>query len=71
MVVRQWELLALLKARGRTMAELADVVRVHVRTVRRDLDALQEAGFPLVDKIDESDGPRRRTWRMFGRNDAA
>src|SRR5690606_38750866 len=48
-VIRQWTLLRDLWERryGRTVDELAELLGVSTRTVRRDLAALQEAGFPL------------------------
>jgi predicted DNA-binding transcriptional regulator YafY len=51
-VVRQWKILqAIDSARlGVTVADLAKQVRVTKRTIWRDLAALQEAGFPLVDE---------------------
>ncbi len=50
MVVRQWEILRLLEERPATVDELAAAVGdggVTVRTVYRDLEALQAAQFPL------------------------
>ena len=46
---RQWKIIhALLSARqGKTIAELARTAACHSRTVYRDLEALQMAGFPL------------------------
>jgi proteasome accessory factor B len=46
--------------RGRPLQELADEHGVTERTIRRDIEALQEAGFPLYD--DETGG--RRIWRL-------
>ncbi len=61
-VVRQWNLLRAIDAarNGITVAELAKQVGVTKRTIWRDLVALQEAGFPLVDEKDQ--GTTR--WRM-------
>ena len=39
---------------GRSVPELADMVECHTRTVYRDLEALQAAGFPVTT---ERDGP--------------
>jgi len=52
-VTRQWQLLRQLEgARGATIEELAeslpDDVPKHPRTIRRDLAALESAGFPLL-----------------------
>lgn len=66
LIVRLLALVADLSRRdGCDLYELAARHRVGVRTIRRDLDALAEAGVPLVD---ESDG-RRKRWRITG-NDA-
>ena len=50
-IVRQWRLLLALegRARGLTLAEARDVVgdEVSERTIRRDFEALTQAGFPI------------------------
>lgn len=50
-IVRQWRILLTLegRARGLSLAEAKDVVGegVSERTIRRDLDALTQAGFPI------------------------
>jgi predicted DNA-binding transcriptional regulator YafY len=50
-IVRQWRILLALegKSRGLTLAEAQDVAGegVSERTIRRDLDALTQAGFPI------------------------
>ena len=50
-VVRQWEILRAIDAvrHGISIAKLAAELGVHTRTIRRDLDALGRAGFPLYD----------------------
>lgn len=50
-VVRQWEILRAIDGvrHGIGIAKLAAELDVHPRTVRRDLDALARAGFPLFD----------------------
>jgi predicted DNA-binding transcriptional regulator YafY len=50
-VVRQWELLRDIDGarHGISIAKLAAEHHVHERTIRRDLDALGRAGFPLFD----------------------
>ena len=50
-LVRQWEILREIDAArtGIPIAKLASMRKVHVRTIRRDLDALCRAGFPLFD----------------------
>jgi predicted DNA-binding transcriptional regulator YafY len=65
-VTRQWYLLRRLEgSQGATLAELAgslpDELPKHLRTLRRDLDALEAAGFPLVTEP-ASDGTR---WRLL------
>jgi predicted DNA-binding transcriptional regulator YafY len=63
-LVRQWEVLRTIDARrnGVSIAELADAQNVHQRTIRRDIDALCRAGFPLFD--DSSDGVP--VWKLSG-----
>jgi predicted DNA-binding transcriptional regulator YafY len=62
-VIRQWKLLLHLDgcAHGISVDALARELKVTKRTVWRDLAALQEVGFPLVDaKVD-----RQTTWRVM------
>lgn len=60
-LIRQWTLLQrIAAARGRTIPELANDLGVSTRTIRRDLDALQQAGFPIYD--DTVDGTK--SWRL-------
>lgn len=65
-VTRQWHVLHLLgSARGLTLDELMQALPPdyprHPRTLRRDLDALEMAGFPLVNE--RADG--RVRWRLM------
>ena len=48
-LARQWKILRLIESRkmGITGTELADELEVPLRTIYRDLEAIQEAGFPL------------------------
>ena len=64
-VIRQWKVLHALESsrHGTTIPALADELRVTTRTIRRDLAALQEAGFPLFDE--RADDGRVR-WRLDG-----
>ena len=64
-VIRQWRALHALEAsrHGVTIDALARELAVTTRTIRRDLAALQEAGFPLFDERDD-DG--RARWRLEG-----
>jgi predicted DNA-binding transcriptional regulator YafY len=51
-VIRQWSILRDLEASRRlTIDDLASRTGVTTRTIRRDLEALQSAGFPLFDEI--------------------
>src|SRR5256886_15833634 len=49
---------------GLTVDELAGLSGVTTRTIRRDLQALEEAGFPLFDDRSHDDG--RTRWRVNG-----
>jgi len=64
-VIRQWKVLHALESsrHGATIDALAKDLEVTTRTIRRDLAALQEAGFPLYDERDD-DG--RARWRLDG-----
>jgi len=64
-VIRQWKVLHALESsrHGAAIDALADELEVTTRTIRRDLAALQEAGFALYDERDE-DG--RARWRIDG-----
>jgi len=62
-VIRQWQVLREIEARrtGITIHELAKQVRVSSRTIRRDLQALQEAGFAVFDEGEENETKR---WKL-------
>ncbi len=61
-VIRQWSLLRDLESsRSLTIDDMATRTGVTTRTIRRDLEALQEAGFPLFDEV--HDGKRYWTTR--------
>lgn len=64
-VIRQWKVLHALESsrHGASIDGLAGELDVTTRTIRRDLAALQEAGFPLYDERDD-DG--RVRWRIDG-----
>jgi proteasome accessory factor B len=64
-VIRQWKVLHALESsrHGVSIDALAQDVGVTTRTIRRDLAALQEAGFPLYD---EHDDEGRARWRLDG-----
>ena len=60
-VIRQWKILKTIEAgRFTSTARLAAVHGVTERTIRRDIEALQEAGFPLYD--DRANG--KKVWRL-------
>ena len=60
-VIREWRVLRELEGRvGKTLDELASIAGVSMRTIRRDLDVLQEAGFPIIDQRTDSG----RRWRV-------
>jgi predicted DNA-binding transcriptional regulator YafY len=62
-VIRQWKLLLHLdgRAQGISVDDLARELSVTKRTVWRDVAALQEAGFPLVDEKQD----RKTVWRVM------
>jgi proteasome accessory factor B len=64
-VIRQWKVLHAMESsrHGVSIDALASDLDVTTRTIRRDLAALQEAGFPLFDERDD-DGHVR--WRLDG-----
>jgi predicted DNA-binding transcriptional regulator YafY len=60
-VIRQWSILRDLESSRRmTIDELAARTGVTTRTIRRDLEALQSAGFPLYDDVDDG----KRYWML-------
>src|SRR5262249_18030278 len=66
-VIRQWTILREIEGARRsgvTIDELASLCDVTTRTIRRDLQALEEAGFPLFDDRSSADGKTR--WRVNG-----
>jgi predicted DNA-binding transcriptional regulator YafY len=62
-VIRQWQILKSIETSrtGVTIHELAEQVDVSTRTIRRDLQALQEAGFALFDEGEENETKR---WKL-------
>ncbi len=68
-VIRQWNILQALAASrlGQTIDQLAELAAVTTRTIRRDLEALSVAGFPVYDEV--TDGQRR--WKVQSRPFAA
>jgi predicted DNA-binding transcriptional regulator YafY len=64
-VIRQWKLLHALESsrHGATIDALSRELEVTTRTIRRDLAALQEAGFALYDERDDNGHVK---WRLDG-----
>lgn len=60
-LLRQWYLLVALSARGVAVRELAEEHGVTQRTIRRDLDTLRQAGFPLEETRAEHG---RKLWKL-------
>jgi proteasome accessory factor B len=62
-VIRQWQILREVESArtGVTIHHLAERVRVTTRTIRRDLQALQESGFALFDEGEENETKR---WKL-------
>jgi len=66
-VIRQWTILREIeraRSTGVTIDDLATLCGVTTRTIRRDLQALEEAGFPLFDDRSRDDGKTR--WMVNG-----
>src|SRR3977135_456919 len=66
-VIRQWTILREIersRAAGVTIDDLASQCAVTTRTIRRDLQALEEAGFPIYDDRSRDDGGTR--WVING-----
>ncbi|MBK9239825.1 MAG: transcriptional regulator [Acidobacteria bacterium] len=62
-VIRQWQILRAVESSrtGVTIHDLAEQAGVTTRTIRRDLQALQEAGFAIYDEGEEHDTKR---WKL-------
>ena len=66
-MIRQWTILREIeqaRAAGVTIDDLASQCGVTTRTIRRDLQALEEAGFPIYDDKSRDDGKTR--WVLNG-----
>jgi predicted DNA-binding transcriptional regulator YafY len=66
-VIRQWTILREIeraRSTGVTIDDLASLCDVTTRTIRRDLQALEEAGFPIFDDRSGDDG--RTRWSLNG-----
>jgi proteasome accessory factor B len=63
-LIRQWTILQrIATTRGQTIPKLAAELSVHTRTIRRDLEALQLAGFPVYDEMVNG----AKLWRLDSR----
>jgi len=62
-LLRQWQLIVALSARrqGLTLHEMATDHGVNQRTIRRDLNTLQRAGFPLEETVSDHG---RKHWKL-------
>ena len=62
-LIRQWILLKTLASRkyGATVKELSQEAGVSVKTIRRDLEAFQDAGFPLREVVGDFG---RKKWHL-------
>lgn len=62
-VIRQWQILREVESRrtGVTIHDLSELTGVSTRTIRRDLQALQEAGFAIYDEGGEHETKR---WKL-------
>lgn len=49
--VRMWRVLVLIRQQPRTLNELADMLGVHPRTIRRDLVALKSVPLPIESRF--------------------
>lgn len=66
-VIRQWTILKAIenaRSSGVTIDDLSSLCGVTTRTIRRDLQALEESGFPIYDDRSHDDG--RTRWLMNG-----
>jgi predicted DNA-binding transcriptional regulator YafY len=62
-VIRQWQILREVEScrTGVTIHDLAKLAKVSTRTIRRDLQALQESGFAIYDEGEENETKR---WKL-------
>ncbi len=68
-LIRQWTEMRLLAGlNGATVQELANKLEVNAKTIRRDLETLQNAGFPLTSTVGDH-GQKR--WRIVSGNGPA
>jgi len=64
-LIRQWEILwSLVGPPGRTVKEMAEEYGVNTRTIQRDLEALESAGYPLVDEEAPTSPSLEKSWRL-------
>ncbi|MBX3441383.1 MAG: WYL domain-containing transcriptional regulator [Planctomyces sp.] len=64
-LLRQWQLLRMLSVRraGLTLRQMASDTGRSQKTIRRDLEVLQQVGFPLTERVSDHG---RKHWRLVG-----
>lgn len=67
--VRMWRVLVLLRARPHRLDELADMLRVSPRTIRRDLHALRSVPLPIHSRFPVGPDGTRKHVRITDRNE--
>jgi predicted DNA-binding transcriptional regulator YafY len=64
-----WRVLVLLRARPHRLDELADMLRVSPRTIRRDLNALRSVPLPIHTRFPVGPDGTRKHIRIGDRNE--
>ncbi len=65
-IIRQWEIIwSIAGPPGRTIKSMATELGVSTRTIRRDLIALETAGYPLVERVDYTSPHGEKRWRLL------
>ena len=67
-VIRQWEILRLIESKhelGISVPELAEHFPCSKRTLYRDIEILQYAGFPLVDETRDNEDREQKTMTTY------
>jgi hypothetical protein len=62
-IVRMWRVLVLIRQKPRRLAELAEMLRVSERQIRRDLEALQAVPFPIQSRFPTGQAATRKNVR--------
>lgn len=66
--IRMWRIVLLLRSAPRSLSELAAMLGVHERTIRRDLCALQRVPLPITCRYPIDEGNTRRGIRTADPN---